>query len=146
VHSLCIADQLGVLKSIEHIAKTLHAENQPPPQPYISFPKPRQTSKSQQSIKQTLESVTTEDQNIGGVGTASKIKDTDNQSESQLCDDKSTSPEFLSSDMMETAAASKPSVEGDKSVDLDSKERVDNGTIEIFRNAYYGVGAGTFLF
>ena len=25
VHSLCIADQLGVLRSIEHIARTLHA-------------------------------------------------------------------------------------------------------------------------
>ena len=31
VYSLCIADQLGVLKSIEHIAKTLHRKAHPLP-------------------------------------------------------------------------------------------------------------------
>ena len=60
MHSLCIADQLGVLKSIEHIAKALHAESQPPPPPYVSYPKPRQSSKSQQSAEMSSNSLTPE--------------------------------------------------------------------------------------
>ena len=159
MHSLCIADQLGVLKSIEHIAKTLHAENQPPPPPYVSYPKPRQSSKSQQAVELTSESVTTE---MEGVVTASKpLENTVSQSESLQCDDKSTGPEFSSSNLTETAAASKPLVEEDglrrrrkkeereqttsKAVDMESSGTTSD-TLEIFRNIYYGVGAGTFLF
>ena len=64
MHSLCIADQLGVLKSIEHIAKTLHAESQPPPPPYVSYPKPRQSSKSQQSAEMSSKSLTPENTSL----------------------------------------------------------------------------------
>ena len=60
MHSLCIADQLGVLASIEHIAKTLHERNRPPPPPYVSLPRPRvQYSKDGQS--ETKELTTVED-------------------------------------------------------------------------------------
>ena len=64
MHSLCIADQLGVLKSIEHIAKALHAESQPPPPPHVSYPKPRQSSKSQQSAETCLNSLTPENTSL----------------------------------------------------------------------------------
>ena len=161
MHSLCIADQLGVLKSIEQIAKTLHAENQPPPPPYVSYPKPRWSSKLQQSAELTSESVTTENAIMEGVGTASKpLEDTVSQSESLQCDDKSTGPEFSNSNPTETAAASKPLVEGDGLRRRKQEERVKSSseavdmefsgttsdTLEMFRNVYYGVGAGTFLF
>ena len=156
MHSLCIADQLGVLKSIEHIAKTLHAENQPPPPPYVSYPKPRQSSKSQQVAELTSES-----EMEGVVATSKLLENTVSQSESLQCDDKSTGPEFSSSNPTETAAASKPLVEGDglrrrrkkeereqttsKALDMESSGTTSD-TLEIFRNVYYGVGAGTFLF
>ena len=160
MHSLCIADQLGVLKSIEHIAKTLHAENLPPPPPYITYPKPRQSSKSQQAAELTTESVMTEGEGI--IVTASKpLENTVSQSESLQCDDKSTGPEFSSSILTETAAVSKPLVEGDglrrrrkkeereqttsKAVDMESSGTTSD-TLEILRNVYYGVGAGTFCF
>ena len=64
VHSLCIADQLGALKSIEHIARTLLAANQPPPPPYISYTQPRENSKSQQSAEVASNSVTTENSSL----------------------------------------------------------------------------------
>ena len=55
MHSLCIADQLGVLESIEHIAKTLHEWSQPPPPPYVSLPQLRlQHSKKEQSERKDL--------------------------------------------------------------------------------------------
>ena len=44
MHSLCIAEQLGVLESIKHIAKEIHERDMapPPPPPYVSYPRPRQ--------------------------------------------------------------------------------------------------------
>ena len=58
MHSLCIADQLGVLESIEHITKILHERNQPPPPPYVSLPRPRtQYSKDGQSERKDLTTV-----------------------------------------------------------------------------------------
>ena len=47
VDSLCIADQLGVLRSIELIAQMLHADSQLPPSPYLSCPKPRHVQRSE---------------------------------------------------------------------------------------------------
>lgn len=44
MHSLCIADHLGVLESIEHIASEHHERNRPPPPPHVSLPQPRQHS------------------------------------------------------------------------------------------------------
>ena len=42
VQTLCIADKLGFLDSIEHVAKELHTQRQKPVKmPYISFPKLR---------------------------------------------------------------------------------------------------------
>ena len=52
VHSLCIADQLGVLESIKHIAATHHEMNRPPPPPYISIPRPRHHSKYDHTPKE----------------------------------------------------------------------------------------------
>ena len=40
MHSLCIAEQLGVLESIKHIAKEVHEKDQPPIPPYVSYPRP----------------------------------------------------------------------------------------------------------
>ena len=73
VHSLCIADQLGVLKSIEHIARTLHAENQPqpPPPPYISYPKPRQCLNCYQSTELASNSDIAERTSIEDISTIS---------------------------------------------------------------------------
>ena len=82
MHSLCIADQLGVLKSIEHIAKTLHAENQPPPPPYVSYPKPRQSSKSQRSAELASKSLIPE--NIGSEASALKCN-RDSKGEQGMC-------------------------------------------------------------
>ena len=177
MHSLCIADQLGVLKSIEHIAKTLHAESQPTPPPYVSYPKPRQSSNSKQSTELTSNSVTTEKASLEAVGTTNMFKDNACSEEEHLnsgenCDNEShtlsqtaschtgTDPECK---LMEIAAASKSTVEGDglrrrrnreerenassKAVDLGSEKKVDGETtIDTSRNVYYGVGAGTFLF
>lgn len=63
VHSLCIADQLGVLKSIKHIAKTLHAGSQPsPPPPHISLPQPRHTKFHQLDMEEvSATAISTED-------------------------------------------------------------------------------------
>ena len=97
-----------------------------------------------------------------GIVTASKpLENTVSQSESLQCDDKSTGTEFSSSNLTETVAVSKPLVEGDglrrrrkkeereqttsKAVDMESSGTTSD-TLEIFRNVYYGVGAGTFLF
>ena len=44
MHSLCIADHLGILESIEHIASEHHERNRPPPPPHVSLPQPRQHS------------------------------------------------------------------------------------------------------
>lgn len=52
VHSLCIADQLGVLESIKHIAATHHEMNRPPPPPYVSIPRPRHHSKDDHTPKE----------------------------------------------------------------------------------------------
>lgn len=48
VHTLCIADKLGFLDSIEHIATQLHPQRQnrqPSAVPYVSHPKPREEVK-----------------------------------------------------------------------------------------------------
>ena len=85
MHSLCIADQLGVFNSIELIAKTLHGGNQPPPPPYVSYPKPRQSSKSQQSAGLASESnsVTTGKESLEAVGITSKLNDNTCSEESE---------------------------------------------------------------
>ena len=59
VHSLCIAEQLGVLESIKHIAKEIHERDQPPtPPPYVSYPRPRQhivkTSSTESTSQETI--------------------------------------------------------------------------------------------
>ena len=54
MHSLCIADQLGVLESIKHIAATHahHEINCPPPPPHVSIPRPRHHSKYDHTPKE----------------------------------------------------------------------------------------------
>ena len=168
MHSLCIADHLGVLKSIEHIAKSFHAESQPPPPPYISYPKPRQSSKSQQSAElgskgANLGTTTERQHQQHCLNGETAHTDTVGTSELPQPSDQGTDPESSSSNVIEIAT---PLAEGgglkrrrrreetsSKAVDLDSKEKVDGGTTlctidssETFRNVYYGVGAGTFLF
>ena len=166
MHSLCIADHLGVLKSIEHIAKARHAESQPPPPPYVSYPKPRQKSKSQQSAelgsKGANLGTTTEQQHQQHCLNGETAR-TVGTNEFPQPSDQGTDPESSSSNVIEIAT---PMAEGgglrrrrrreetsSKAVNLDSKEKVDSGTTlctidnsETFRNVYYGVGAGTFLF
>ena len=41
VHTMCMAQQLGFLKSIEHIARELHSKNAPQLPPYVSTPASR---------------------------------------------------------------------------------------------------------
>ena len=166
VHSLCIADQLGVLKSIEHIAKTLHTENQPPPPPYVSYPKPiRQGSNSELASN----SVTTGKAHLEAVGTADKCKDNAWSEESKEAEHSNSAtplqPCHMDTGPEQGATVSKPLVERDglrrrrkgeeresKAVDLDSEEKVESDAVttidtsETFRNVYYGVGAGTFLY
>ena len=51
VHTLCIADKLGILDSIEYITKQLHISSQPPPPRPVSFPKPRHVQPKFKSSK-----------------------------------------------------------------------------------------------
>ena len=55
VQTLCIADKLGFLDSIEHVAKELHTQKQKPiKMPYISFPKLRNKLKKSPPPPQEL--------------------------------------------------------------------------------------------
>ena len=58
VHTMCIADRLGILDSIEYITKQLHKSTLPPPPKPVSYPKPRPlTSKTTDHTPQAASAI-----------------------------------------------------------------------------------------
>ena len=136
VHSLCIAEQLGVLKSIEHIAKSLHERSQPGRGSSIS---------SMATVEASLEAI--------------GLTDSNSLEESENCKD--SEPAKMAEDetsWRDTACKDEPSNSGpiidklksSQSETVDSKLKpaaatiaaIDGGTM-VFK--YYGAGVGTFL-
>jgi hypothetical protein len=148
VHSLCIADQLGVLKSIEHIAKTLHAENQPPPQPYVSIPKPRQSSKSQQSVDSELgsKSLTPE-----STGLEIATLNGDPKGEQGMRTYIFTGEELQSTTPLQSQSVS-TDLESDNNIIIEPKFIPSHAELQVAKVVtdtglrMFGIGAGTFMY
>ena len=137
VHSLCIAEQLGVLKSIEHIAKSLHEQSQPGRGLSLS---------SMATVEASLEAI-----GLTGSNSLEESKNCKDSETTKMTEDETS--------WRDTACKDEPSNSGpiieklkssqSETVATDSKLKpaatiaaIDGRTTEF---KYYGVGVGSFL-
>lgn len=139
VHSLCIAEQLGVLRSIEHIAKSLHGRRQPG------------SPSSMATVEANLEAISTTD-NSSILEDGQKLNECvhpEGVAEPTKASKDDTSQK--DSDSEEKSCTSRPNekLSSSKSDTVDSKMKAaatgvvtESGSKKL---RYYGAGVGTFL-
>ena len=134
VHSMCMADQLGVLKSIEHIAKTLHATTQTQAAGGDRTDCHRQEDRDLTTRVSDL--VETDQLVPGRLEDSSQLQEEVHLDETEKCDKDSIKPK--SSVDQDSNSKNRTSVKTSATADS-----AINSTAKGLR--FHGVGAGTFI-
>ena len=139
VHSLCIADQLGVLRSIEHITKTLHKKSHPSESPLSSLA----------TVEESLQAVSLAGPGSNSPEESQKFKDSD---PTKLTEDDVSQKDTACEDESCTSRSNeklKSSNSKNETVDLETKAASAATGVAIDSRSktlrYYGAGVGSFL-
>lgn len=139
VYSLCIAEQLGVLKSIEHIAKSLHESRQP-----------ESSLLSLATVEESLEAVSLTGSTCNSLEEeGQKLKDSEPMKMTE--DDKSRKDTVCKDTSFTSGPKEKLKSSDFKSETVDSKIKSKAAATDIVTDSgskkfrYHGAGEGSFL-